>query len=102
MYLGQIVEQGTEEQVFTDPRQPYSCALLAADLFPDPTRKRVDHPKPAPLQGEIPSPIDLPPGCYLAGRCRHVTDACRNTPQALIQLSAGRAVRCARASRGEI
>jgi len=102
MSLGQIVEEGTVEQVFTDPRHPYSRALLAAHLFPDPTRRRVDHPVPAPLQGEIPSPIDLPAGCYLASRCGHVTDACRVTPQVLTPLGGARAVRCARAVAGQI
>ena len=101
MYLGQIVEEGTVEQVFTEPQHPYARALLAAHLFPDPARRRVDHPEEAPLQGEIPSPIDLPKGCYLASRCGYVTDACRSTPQVLAERG-GRFVRCARVMAGEI
>ena len=102
MYLGQIVEEGTVEQVFSTPMHPYSRALLSAHLFPDPTQRRVDHPVPAALQGEIPSPIDVPKGCYLASRCPHVTDACRATPQILQPLADGRQVRCMRVVNHEI
>jgi oligopeptide/dipeptide ABC transporter ATP-binding protein len=102
MYLGQIVEEGTVEEVFTDPRHPYSRALLSAHLFPDPTHRRVDHPVPEALQGEIPSPIDPPSGCYLGSRCPHATAACRATPQDLAALGHWRAVRCMRAVAGEI
>lgn len=102
MYLGQIVEEGTVEQVFTTPSHPYTRALLSAHLFPDPARRRVDHPVPATLQGEIPSPIDVPSGCYLASRCPHVVDACRTTPQVLADIGTGRTVRCQRVQAGEI
>ena len=102
MYLGQIVEEGSVEQVFTDPQHPYSRALLSAHLMPDPTNRRVDNPVPAALEGEIPSPIDVPKGCYLASRCPHVTDACRANPQVLTDLGQGRAVRCERVVSGEI
>jgi len=102
MYLGQIVEEGTVEEVFTTPRHPYSRALLSAHLFPDPTRRRVDQPVKIVLEGEIPSPIDLPKGCYLASRCPHVTDACKSQPQGLALLGNGRSVRCGRVVAGEI
>ncbi|MCX7301269.1 MAG: ABC transporter ATP-binding protein [Rhodobacterales bacterium] len=102
MYLGQIVEEGTVEQVFSTPRHPYSAALLSAHLFPDPINRRVDHPVPAALQGEIPSPIDVPKGCYLASRCPHALEACRATAQTLTQLPDGRQVRCMRVVNGDI
>ncbi len=102
MYLGQIVETGTVAEVFSNPRHPYSQALLSANLFPDPTDRRVDKTIPAALEGEIPSPIDLPRGCYLASRCPHVTDACRATPQVLAEIGGGRQLRCMRAVAGEI
>ena len=102
MYLGQIVEEGTVEQVFTAPQHPYSRALLSAHLMPDPARRRVDHPVPTALRGEIPSPIDVPRGCYLASRCPHVAEACRVNPQVLTALAHGRTVRCERVLRGEI
>jgi oligopeptide/dipeptide ABC transporter ATP-binding protein len=102
MYLGQIVEEGTVEQVFTDPQHPYSRALLSAHLMPDPTHRRVDNPLPTALEGEIPSPIDVPKGCYLASRCPDVNEVCRANPQTLIDLGQGRAVRCERVLGGEI
>lgn len=101
MYLGQIVEEGTVEQVFTAPRHPYSRALLSAHLFPDPTHRRVDHPLPPALEGEIPSPIDVPKGCYLASRCPHAGPPCA-AQQVLAPLTDGRTVRCIRAEQGEI
>lgn len=102
MYLGQIVEEGTVEEVFTAPQHPYSRALLSAHLFPDPHNRRVESPEPSALQGEIPSPIDLPRGCYLASRCPHAVEACRTTPQQLTVPGSGRAVRCHRAVAGEL
>lgn len=102
MYLGQIVEEGTVEQVFTAPQHPYARALLSAHLMPDPTHRRVDNPVPPALEGEIPSPIDVPKGCYLASRCPFVTDSCRANPQVLTDLGDGRAVRCERVVRGEL
>ena len=94
MYLGQVVEVGTRAQIFGAPRHPYSRALLGAHLVPDPARRRVDREPEAALAGEIPSPIDLPKGCYLAGRCPVATDACRVTLQPLRQLADGRLIRC--------
>jgi oligopeptide/dipeptide ABC transporter ATP-binding protein len=98
VYLGQVVELGTREQIFRDPRHPYSQALLGAQLVPDPANRRVDRGEGGALSGEIPSPIDLPPGCYLAGRCPVAQPACATTKQALVTLPDGRALRCGPAS----
>jgi peptide/nickel transport system ATP-binding protein len=70
MYLGRIVEEGPTAQVMADPRHPYTRALMQA--FPSFSR-----PLKASLSGEIPSPIDLPPGCRFASRCPEARDACR-------------------------
>ncbi|MCX7324984.1 MAG: ABC transporter ATP-binding protein [Hyphomicrobiales bacterium] len=94
MYLGQIVEIGTREQIFRSPRHPYAKALLAAHLAPDPSRRRVDRIEDAKLAGEIPSPIDLPRGCYLAGRCPEAVASCRTQLQPLRTLRDGRQIRC--------
>jgi oligopeptide/dipeptide ABC transporter ATP-binding protein len=102
MYLGQIVEAGTVEQVFARPRHPYARALLSAHLTPDPAHRRVDRRNDEQLQGEIPSPIDLPAGCYLASRCPHVLPRCQREPQNLEPLADGRAVRCWRVAAGEL
>jgi oligopeptide/dipeptide ABC transporter ATP-binding protein len=94
MYLGQVVETGTRDQVFNSPRHPYSRALLAAHLVADPLRRRVDRPFAEPLRGEIPSPVDLPCGCFLASRCAEARPDCAGTRQDLVLLSDGRHLRC--------
>ena len=76
LYLGAIVEQAEAEALFARPLHPYSVGLLASVLLPDPKLKRVSA---VTLEGEIPSPIDLPPGCSLAGRCPFVGEQCHTT-----------------------
>jgi oligopeptide/dipeptide ABC transporter ATP-binding protein len=98
MYLSQIVEQGDREQIFAHPRHPYTRALLAAHLDTDPSHRRPDHPPVLRLDGEIPSPVDLPPGCYLAGRCPSAVPRCTAEKQDLLALEPGRLVRCWRAA----
>jgi oligopeptide/dipeptide ABC transporter ATP-binding protein len=98
MYLGQIVEIGTRAQVFGAPVHPYTKALLHAHLAPDPANRRVDRGGPDALSGEIPSPVDLPSGCYLAGRCPVAHAECARTRQVLTRLPDGREVRCAPAA----
>jgi oligopeptide/dipeptide ABC transporter ATP-binding protein len=94
MYLGQIVEIGSVEQVFRSALHPYSRALLSAHLAPDPRERRVAREVAGELLGEIPSPIDLPSGCSLVSRCPHVEDRCRREAQLLTRLPDGRFVRC--------
>lgn len=102
MYLGQIVELGTVDQVFNDPQHPYARALLSAHLFPDPADRRVDRDEPDALEGEIPSPIDLPKGCYLQSRCSYATAECGARAQVLEPLPDGRLTRCWRVKAGEL
>ena len=87
LYLGRIVEQGPTDAILNTPRHPYTRALLQA--FP-----RFDVPLKASLNGEIPSPVDLPKGCRFAGRCPQVQATCRETDPALTALEAGRQVAC--------
>jgi oligopeptide/dipeptide ABC transporter ATP-binding protein len=94
MYLGQIVEIGSKEQVFATPSHPYSIALLAAHLFPDLDHRRIDRRDGPALAGEIPSPIDLPNGCYLVGRCPSQLPRCATERQTLTKIPDGRSVRC--------
>lgn len=74
LYLGAIVEQGPAAQVFGRPTHPYSLGLLQSVLLPMPERQRG---AALALQGEIPSPINLPPGCFLASRCPFAEARCR-------------------------
>jgi oligopeptide/dipeptide ABC transporter ATP-binding protein len=98
MYLSQIVEIGDRDAIFGNPRHPYTRALLAAHLDTDPSRRRPEHPPATRLEGEIPSPIDLPPGCFLAGRCPDERPRCRMERQRLVVDPSGRLVRCWRAT----
>ena len=102
MYLSQIVEQGDRDQIFSHPRHPYTRALLAAHLDTDPARRRPDHPPAIRLEGEIPSPVDLPPGCYLAGRCPVAVPRCTAEKQDLRAFETGRLVRCWRAGEPDL
>jgi oligopeptide/dipeptide ABC transporter ATP-binding protein len=102
MYLSQIVEQGDRDQIFDSPRHPYTRALLAAHLDTDPDRRRPEHPPAIRLDGEIPSPVDLPPGCYLAGRCPVAVPRCAAEKQDLRAHEPGRLVRCWRAEEPDL
>jgi oligopeptide/dipeptide ABC transporter ATP-binding protein len=102
MYLSQVVEVGDTEAIFTNPRHPYTKALIASHLAPDPDHRRVDRPERETLSGEIPSPIDLPVGCYLFSRCPHGVERCAQEPQELLPDGAGRWTRCWRARCGEL
>ena len=73
MYLGKPVETGPAEEVFANPKHPYTVALLSATPSADPSgaRKRIK------LEGELPSPLNPPPGCPFNPRCWRVLDECR-------------------------
>jgi oligopeptide/dipeptide ABC transporter ATP-binding protein len=102
MYLGQIVEIGSRDQVIETPRHPYTRALLASILEPDPSQRDERFLRVQRLAGEIPSPIDLPHGCFLAARCHCAKDRCRTEPQLLEQIGEGHWVRCWRSASNDI
>lgn len=78
MYLGRIVELAEKEAFFSDPKHPYTQALLSAVPIPD-SRKRGQR---ILLTGDVPSPLDPPPGCTFHPRCPSVMDICsRETPK---------------------
>jgi oligopeptide/dipeptide ABC transporter ATP-binding protein len=90
MYLGKIVETATTDELFRNPRHPYTRALLSAVPLPDPTAVR----ERALLEGDIPSAIAPPPGCRFHTRCRFARDSCRRDEPVLADDGAGHATAC--------
>ena len=85
MYLGRPVEYGRAEEIFSHPRHPYTAALLSATPMADPGRDK----KRIRLDGELPSPLDPPPGCAFNPRCWLAQADCRQTSPSL-ELGQGR------------
>ncbi len=82
MYLGQAVEIAATDELFSNPRHPYTRALIAAAPIPDPVIERGrSH---VAVQGEVPSPLERPTGCAFHSRCLYVEAACEQHPPALI------------------
>ena len=76
MYLGNMVEYGTSDEVYKTPLHPYTKALISASPIPDPELAKAK--KRIILEGEVPSPLDPPKGCPFAVRCPHCSDRCKN------------------------
>jgi peptide/nickel transport system ATP-binding protein len=89
MYLGRVVETAPTAELFEKPNHPYAVALLAEVPRLD-QRKRVF----APVKGEIPSPIDPPPGCHFHPRCPHALERCRTEVPKLREIASGRHSAC--------
>ncbi|MEM7125309.1 MAG: oligopeptide/dipeptide ABC transporter ATP-binding protein [Chloroflexota bacterium] len=91
MYLGKIVEIAPTQELFDHPQHPYTQALLSA--IPK-ARWDQDGIQPIQLDGEVPSPIHTPPGCYFASRCPHVMDHCREMSPELLPATGNHRVAC--------
>lgn len=89
MYLGRIVESASTEEIFSDPRHPYTKALLAEAPRLDQRRREF-----APIEGEIPSPLNPPPGCTFHPRCPVATAECRSQIPVLTAGRGGRETAC--------
>ncbi len=89
MYLGRVVEEGPGDAVFADPNHPYTRALI--DGVPRLDRRRMAY---APVEGDIPSPLDPPPGCHFHPRCPMAYERCRVEPPALRNIAPGRRSAC--------
>jgi peptide/nickel transport system ATP-binding protein len=96
MYLGVIVEQASRESLFQRPLHPYTLALWSAAPSFDPNARA--RGRRIRLQGDPPSPIDIPPGCRFAGRCPFADDRCRSEPPVLREVIPGHSVACHRVS----
>jgi oligopeptide/dipeptide ABC transporter ATP-binding protein len=90
MYLGTIVELAPAESFSISPRHPYTAALLRAVPMPDPHRKT----EPFPMEGDVPSPIDPPPGCAFHPRCPHMFERCRTERPSLVEAAPQHLVSC--------
>jgi oligopeptide/dipeptide ABC transporter ATP-binding protein len=89
MYLGEIVEEGTTEQIFQNPRHPYTRILLSAVPSVNPDERT----HPLEIKGEIPSPSNPPSGCRFHPRCPEAVDRCAQEPPGLDPRPEG-GVRC--------
>jgi oligopeptide transport system ATP-binding protein len=92
MYLGRIVEMADNNELFDNPLHPYTQALLSAVPIPDPRIEamREFHPP----KGEVPSPLNPPPGCVFHPRCPMAVEGCRRDRPALRELRPGHWVAC--------
>ncbi|MDE0037106.1 MAG: dipeptide ABC transporter ATP-binding protein [Gammaproteobacteria bacterium] len=90
MYLGEVVETATANDIYASPRHPYTQALISAIPLPDPTADR----DRIVLVGDVPSPIDPPTGCRFHTRCRHAREDCRQRKPTLDRVRDGASVAC--------
>ena len=94
LYLGRMVELSSGDDLYDDPKHPYTKALLTAVPIADPKRARQRNIDA--LSGEIPSPINPPSGCTFRTRCRYAIGLCAETRPLLEQAGEGRLVACHR------
>jgi oligopeptide/dipeptide ABC transporter ATP-binding protein len=92
MYFGRLMEVASSEDLYAQPRHPYTAALLAAAPVPDPLLRR-DH---LGLRGEAPSPLAPPSGCVFRTRCPHALSDCARVVPALQQVAPGHFKACLR------
>jgi oligopeptide/dipeptide ABC transporter ATP-binding protein len=90
MYLGKIVELASRDEIYLNPRHPYTRALLSSI----PTIDTANKPERIKLPGEMPSPMHPPPGCAFHPRCPYAKDVCRNVEPKLEIGRGGHAVAC--------
>ncbi len=90
MYVGKLVEVATTAELFTNPRHPYTEALLSAVPKPDPRLRT----KRILLEGDVPDPANPPGGCYFHPRCRYAQSICKTEQPALRAISDHHSVAC--------
>jgi len=92
MYLGTLVEEGPADDVYFEPLHPYTQLLIASNPEPDPRIEKARAHEP--IKGEVPSPINIKPGCRFAGRCPRAVARCRAETPAFRTAAGGRRVAC--------
>jgi oligopeptide/dipeptide ABC transporter ATP-binding protein len=92
MYLGRIVEYAAADELFANPKHPYTQALLAAAPIPDPVIERT-RPRTI-IKGELPSPLNPPSGCVFHPRCPLATEECKQAVPPVRELGPGHLVAC--------
>jgi oligopeptide/dipeptide ABC transporter ATP-binding protein len=90
MYLGKMVEDADTLGVYENPMHPYTFALLSSAPIPDPEKRKGT----ALLEGDVPSPINIPSGCRFRARCQFATSLCSQTEPELEEVGLGHLVRC--------
>jgi len=91
MYLGNMVEVATSDDLYANPSHPYTQALLSSIPEPDPTkaaRERII------LEGEVPSPLNSPSGCKFRTRCKYAMKKCAEIVPPMIEIEKGHHVAC--------
>ncbi len=97
MYAGEVIEYGTLERIFHNPKHPYTLGLFGSIPSLDKDEERLQ-----PIEGLMPDPAALPSGCKFHDRCAYATAECASCEQELADLEHGHKVRCARVMKGEI
>jgi len=90
MYLGRVVELAETEKVYSEPKHPYTSALVSAVPIPDPSRRT----ELAALEGDVPSPVNIPPGCRFNSRCPYATEKCRRETPPLVEIAPSHWIEC--------
>lgn len=93
MYAGQIIEQGTTDEVIEEPLHPYTMGLLSSIPHIVPDKPRIN-----PIRGTVPSLLNLPQGCHFLPRCDYAVEEC-NQPQPMHRIGKERMVRCIKYSK---
>ena len=97
MYLGKIVEEASRDQLYAQPRHPYTVALLSAVPVPEPLTSATgqrERRKRIRLEGDVPSPLNPPPACRFHTRCWKAQQICRTQEPPLAELIPGHRVAC--------
>ncbi|HUK51227.1 MAG TPA: ABC transporter ATP-binding protein [Terriglobales bacterium] len=90
MYLGRIVELAETERLFSNPKHPYTHALLSSVPIPDPARRKLLET----LQGDVPVPVGIPEGCRFRTRCAFASDQCAKVVPPLVEIEKNHWIEC--------